>query len=473
MEALTKELSFRNLNAVFAYNKHFTKKWLQNRDPIGFEEEGKRLKAEIDQTLIFKKNGFTCTYPGIISYIPFPYTVENRVSYPALRPMKWVVEPPFDPYPYQSSSVSELINVKHGHVSLPTGAGKSFILELLARNMGLKVVIVTPSQSIFSELMTIFETHLGKSNVGGYGDGKKDIKKPITIAIGRSLTMLKEGSDAWNFFAAKEALMVDESHTWGAGELSDTCHGALADVGYRLFVSATQVRNDGTEKLLRSIIGPCVFSMSIQEAMDQGFLCPLKFKILKTFSPSTVNVYDPVECKREHFLRNPKIAELAARIANASWSVNGESTLILVEELGQIAMLKKLITVPFSYVHSGSKKDAAVYGLTTVDTQEEIEKFNNGEVRVLAGTKSISTGVNFYPTHNVINWAGGSSEITTKQGAMGRATRKLELSKYKHLHKPKPFSKIFDFDVAKQSILEKQLQKRIKFYEETGVSVVY
>jgi len=473
LDALTKELSYRNLSAVYLYNKHLQKKWLQNKDPIYFEEEGERLKGEINKTLIFKKDSYTCTYPGIISYIISPHTVENLISYPNLRPMKWIEPPPYEPYFYQSASVEELLNIKHGHVSLPTGAGKSFILQLLAKNMGLKAVIVTPSKSIFHELMDLFEAAFGKSKIGGYGDGKKDIKKPITIAIGKSLTLLEEGSDAWNFFAEKESLMVDESHTWGADELSTTCNGALADVPYRLFVSATQVRNDGTEKLLRSIIGPCVFSMSIKEAMDQGFLCPLRFKIMKTISPSTRYISDPIECKREHFLRNPNIADLSARIANASWTAKQESTLILVEELGQIAMLKKLIKVPFTYVHSASKKEAAEYGLLAVNTQDEIERFNKGEVRVLIGTKSISTGVNFYPTHNTINWAGGNSEITTKQGAMGRSTRKLELSRYKSLHKPKPYSQIFDFDVTNQTMLGKQLNKRIAFYEETGVNVVY
>ena len=126
-----------------------------------------------------------------------------------------------------------------------------------------------------------------------------------------------------------------------------------------------------------------------------------------------------MECKREHFLYNPKIAEMAAKIANASWEIKQESTLILVEELVQISMLSKLLKVPFGYIHSGSKKEAEANGLEKVKQKDQIKKFNEGVYKVLIGTKAIATGTNLFPTHNTVNWMGGGSEIVTKQGPMG------------------------------------------------------
>src|SRR5690606_8770602 len=146
----------------------------------------------------------------------------------------------------------------------------------------------------------------------GYGDGKKDIKKLITIAIGKSLTMLKEGSEAQSFFKAKQLMLVDESHSFAAQELEKVCHGVLKQVPYRMFVSATQTRNDGTEKLLYSIIGKQVFEMSLKEAIDGQYLCPLKFFIVSTFSTSTRYITDSIACKREHFLYNTNVADYAA-----------------------------------------------------------------------------------------------------------------------------------------------------------------
>jgi len=474
LKALEKELSYKNMSAHYEYNKHMQRKWMERKDPEGFLLQAQELKDQINQNLVFYIRENPHTYPGIIPYITIEHSVSNyTVDYPKFKPIPWAKPLPFDLYPYQKEAVEKLMDIKHGHISVGTGLGKTAILLMIARNAGLRVVVSTPSQSIFSELMVFFQKHLGKGKVGGYGDGKKDLKAPITIAIGRSLSMLKEGTKAWDFFAEKQMLLVDEAHTFGAEELDRTCHGALKDIPYRMFVSGTQVRNDGKQILLNSIIGPCVLEMGVEEGINKGFLCPLKFKILHVISPSTRTFKDPIECKREHFLRNPNIAELAAKIANASWNVKQESTLILVEELGQIAMLQKLIKVPMAYAHSASKKDAEEWGLQSVDKQESIEKFNSGEVKVLVGTSCVSTGINLFCTHNTINFVGGASEVVTLQGTVGRSTRKLENSQYKDLHKPKPYSLIFDFEVSGQPILQRQLEKRIEFYQETGETVVY
>jgi superfamily II DNA or RNA helicase len=285
--------------------------------------------------------------------------------------------------------------------------------------------------------------------------------------------MLESGTKAYDFFKNKQVILVDESHTFAAEQLNDVCHGVLSEVPYRMFVSATQTRNDGTEKLLASIIGENVLDMALKDAIDQKYLCPLKFSIIETMSPDMRTIADPTKCKRAHFLYNRNIAEIIAKIANASWTMKKQSTLILVEELKQIEMLTHLLKVPFAYVHSADKKKSKEFGLEKVDLQESVDKFNNGEVKVLIGTKAIATGTNIFPTHAAINWMGGASEIVTKQGIMGRSTRKLEISKYKDLHSPKPYTMVYDFRVKGIPILDKQLTKRASFYQESGGEIRY
>jgi superfamily II DNA or RNA helicase len=473
IKILSEQMGYRNSSKYFELNKHLNRTWMRDRDPDEFERIKKDLESQVYVSLLYKENGRYFIRPGYIPYIKkIQIDVRNSINYPTAKPMTWKTPLEFTPYEYQTQSVERLLDIKHACVSLATGLGKSLILLMLSQRLGLNTVVVTPSQSIFAELLKLFQTHLGEKNVGAYGDGKKDIKKKITITIAKSLTTLKEGTEAYDFFRKKQVLIVDESHSIAAATLEDVAHGVLENIPYRFLVSATQARGDGSLKLLHSIIGQEVINMGVEEGIQKGYLCPLKFKILPVQSSSRKYVKDPIECKREHFLRNTNIAELAAKIANAKWETQQESTLILVEELGQIAMLAKRLTVPFTYVHSGSKKDATEYGLKQVDAQDEIERFNNGTVKVLIGTRAVSTGVNFYPTHVTLNWAGGSSEVTCFQGSMGRSTRKLENSKYKHLHKPKPFCMIIDFNVEGNKILEKQLEKRIEFYKETGEDVV-
>jgi len=475
LDVVKKHLTYRNTSISFQIKKHKGNRWWKQRDPDGWDYRLSVLERDLYTCMLEQNGDDYYIKPGSIPWVKNSTNVyiTNNIKYPTLKPIPWKKKPEFDPYPYQSDSVTKLIDVKHGNVSLPTGCGKSFILLMLARTMGLNTVIVTPSKSIFNELLKEFQLRLGKNMVGGYGDGKKDFSKKITIAIGKSLTMLKEGTEAYEAFISKEAMFVDESHTFAASQLKKVCHDVLKDVPYRMFVSATQTRGDGTEKLLNSIIGETVLEMGLKEAIDNGFLCPLHFNVIPTFSPSTRDKRDPIECKREHLLYNDQVADIAAKIANASATHKQESTLILVEELRQIEALCKRLTVPYAYVHSGSKADAAVWNLTTVKLQEQVDAFNEGKVKVLIGTKAIATGTNIYPTHNTINWVGGSSEIVTKQGTMGRSTRKLEISKFKDLHVPKPFARIFDFRIHGQPFLEKQLQKRLAYYKEAGGDIAF
>jgi superfamily II DNA or RNA helicase len=471
---ITKLLSYTNKSIAFQISKHHKNFRWKNKDRVGWQVALDKLEPKLKHCLLKHDGNNYCLPPGIVSYLgQFHINVQNEIHYPEFKPLKWATKPDFEPFPYQTQSVERLIEAKHGNVSLPTGCGKSFILLLLAQQMGLDTVVVTPSQSIFTELLTEFKLRLGDKVVGGYGDGYKDLGNKVTIAIGKSLTMLEEGSKAYEFFKNKQVVLVDESHTFAAEQLNDVCHGVLGDVPYRMFVSATQTRNDGTEKLLASIIGENVLDMGLKEAIDQGYLCPLNFTIIATISPDSRTIKDPTICKRRHFLYNPKIADIAAKIANAAWNVKQQSTLILVEELEQIEMLTKLLKVPYAYVHSADKKKAAEFKLEKVNLQESVRKFNTGEVKVLIGTKAIATGTNLYPTHNCINWMGGSSEIVTKQGAMGRSTRRLEISKFKHLHTPKPFTMVYDFRVRGVDQLDKQLIKRCGFYQEAGGEIKY
>lgn len=472
--ALTKKLTYTNTSIAFQLSKHYKNRWFKQKDPIGWQELHDKLQPKVKNCLLEFKDGQYTLRPGSIPSVQeYVSGYQNEINYPTLKPLKWAVKPDFDPYPYQSIAVERLISVRHGNVSLPTGCGKSYILLLLAQQMGLDVVVITPSQSIFTELLEEFQLRLGENMVGGYGDGYKDIKKKVTIAIGKSLAMLEPDTPAYNFFKKKQVMLVDESHTFAAEQLNDVCHGVLAETPYRMFVSATQTRNDGTEKLLGAIIGQNVLDMSLEDAIAQGFLCPLNFTVIETFSPDTRVVKDPTKCKRVHFLYNRNIASIAAKIANASWNVKQQSTLILVEELEQIEMLISFLTVPFAYVHSADKKKAKEFKLNAVSAQTEVMRFNKGEVKVLIGTKGIATGTNIYPTHNVINFMGGASEIVTKQGPMGRATRKLDISKFKDLHQPKPYSMIYDFRVKNVPDLDKSLVKRCGYYKEAGGKLRY
>lgn len=480
LESLVKSLSYTNTANQHQLKRHYNNHWLKNKNRIAWEKKLEELKASVHNCLLFPDGEFPYIRPGSLNYLEIPdSSIINKIEYPKPKKVPWAKPLPFSLHEYQEISVEKLIETRHANVELCTGAGKSAIILQICRETGFRAAIIAPSQSIFTELLEKFEYHLGKDKVGAYGDGKKRIGKRFTICIGDSLANLKPGSEEWEFFSGLDMMCVDESHTWGADTLETICHGVLKDIPYRFFMSGTQTRGDGAEKLLQSIIGKTVHTLTTKEAITGGFISDHDFTIVDIESSNpNMQSADVLEMKRLHFLRNRNIAAFTAKLANATALANGQQTLVLVEELSQIAMLIPLLKVPFAYAHSESSKlklaelemNSGIL-LEKVDRAESVEKFNKNEVKVLIGTSCIATGTNIFPMRYTVNWVGGSSEIKTKQGAVGRTVRKSEQNPWSSLCIETPKKTIIDFNVFDQFVLTKQLEDRIISYRDSGTEI--
>lgn len=480
IELLRGMLTYTNTANAHLLKRHSQNKWfmVQNRDAwdIRYDE----LQKKVKQTVLLEENGQLFIRPGSIPYIQgaFALEIENNIQYPTIKKVAWAKPLPFELHPYQQTSVDKLIEAKHGNVELCTGSGKSIILLKICRESGLKTAIVAPSKSIFNELVEKFEYHLGKGAVGKFGDGKKKLDKRFTICIGDSLANIEKDTEEWNFFNKLDMICIDESHTWGASTLETVCHGVFSEIPYRFFFSGTQTRGDGAKTLLQSIVGPTANTLSTKEAVEGGYISPHRYRIIELESSNpNMMISDPLEMKRIHFLRNKNIAAFVTKLVKATSTTYQQQTLVLVEELSQICALKRLLDVEnitVAYAHSESKKERLEeLGLEKVNPSESVEKFNKGEVSVLIGTSCIATGTNIYPVHNCVNWVGGTSEIKTKQGAVGRSIRLGKQNKWNDKCTEKKEATIYDFDVSDIHLMSKHLEDRVEFYKESGSEIKY
>lgn len=457
--------SYKNTSAEFQYRRHLKNFYWKRSNPDAWKAYADELKAKVEQTLLYEEDGQLCIKPGYLPYLQeiMPVEITNNINYPKARPYPWYRPVKLKPYPYQIESVEKLIEQKHGNVELCTGAGKSLIIMMIAQRLGLKTLVVTPSVSIFEEMLERFENHFGKSTIGALGGGKKRFGKNIMICVSDSLANLKPETDKYKDIANYDVLLADESHTIPAATLEKMCHGVLKDIPYRFFLSGTQTRNDGTERLLHSIIGKNVHTLSTREGIEGGFICDHEFRIAKVMTTSPgFSSDDAIAMKRAHFLKNDNIAAFIGKLANSVYQTKGEQTLVLVDEIDQIHRLIKHLQVPYVCATGDKSFD---------NPTDAVEKFNKGEAKVLIGTSCISTGTNIFPTHHTVNWQGGTSEIKTKQGAVGRSVRKLEKSGYEHLHVPKSKSIIWDFDVIGVASMERHLSQRIEIYKDSGTPI--
>jgi superfamily II DNA or RNA helicase len=471
IENLKKELTYTNTSVKYQLNKHYKSDWLKRNKPEEWAETLTKLQSKLKRTLIYNDGDGYYVRPGSLPSLGID-NFENKVKMPSFKPMAWYKKPEYDPYEYQERTADLMIETMLSGLpsaaQLATGLGKSYILALITKKVGVRTLIVTPSTAIFTELYEFFTNCFGKNKVGALGDGKKKTDKQIVIAIAKSIVMLKPGSKDYENIRSMQLVLGDESHTLPAETLDTAFHGVLSEVPMRGFLSGTQTRGDGSVPLLNSIIGKVVIDRDLAWGIENGYLSKLDFTMVNI--PSSMPTYwngDPMKMKRVHLLYNQNIINFVAKTANTVAKVLNQSTLILVEEIEQISLIAKLLEVPYTYVHGNTidKAELTKYKLENRDLTEEIEKFNSGEVKVFIGTKCVSTGTNFYPTHFTMNLQGGASEIGTKQGVLGRSTRLLEKSRYKNLHAPKNVSKIFDFNVDNES-LKGHFFKRYEYYKE-------
>jgi superfamily II DNA or RNA helicase len=388
--------------------------------------------------------------------------VQNRILYPDQGSLGWENKPDKTPYPFQIEAFERLIEAKHASVEIGTGLGKSLIVELLIKELGLKTVIMCPFADIAKKFYEECVEAFGPKKVGFYGDGKKKVKQ-ITIAIGQSLTRIKEESKEWDLFADTKLFIADESHLTPAKTLDKVCYGLMAGAPYRFFFSGTQQRGDGLDLALDGIIGPVVYSKTVKEGIDEGYLCPLGFTVFEVESDRICYEDDPNAHTRVHLFYNEKVNKLAANLAN-QFVAQGRQVLILLDELEQFAHLYPLLSHSVKFAHGGvtaENADKLPKPFHKSDPTEFVKEFNRGEFPILCGTSCITTGTDILPNTATINLCGGKSEIQLRQGAIGRSTRKKMLD-----GSIKEFCDIVDVDVTNNEVTHRHALERKKIYNE-------
>jgi superfamily II DNA or RNA helicase len=474
LDLLRKQLSYTNSSVSYMLHQLRKNKWLRREKPDVWKARIEELEAKVHTNLMFEDDNGLWFHTGFIPHIEkIKIETESKVVKPEPKLMPWHNKPTLTPYPYQTSTVDLLINNIHGSAELATGLGKSFIILMLAQRLGLRTVVITPSTSIFGEILESFRHHLGPT-VGAYGDGHKKLGY-VTVAIAKSLTMVKPGSDVWEHFSKADVVISDEAHLNPSTTNEKVFHHLLANVPYRFFLSATQTRNDGALPLLKCLNGRQVYEKSIAEGIREGYLSKLEFRIVKV-SSDDYKSKDAQRMKRHHYLYNSEVIDKTVTAAEALWKSRGEQSLILVEELEQLQLLLKKIKIPVTYVHGNTDaKRLKELGLGKTDLKKEIERFNKGEVPIFIGTRCVSTGTNFYPTHNTFDLQAVASEVAFFQGPIGRSTRLFQPDKCRYFtgkSVPKNVSRIWMFRVEGVQLMEKQLEKRLDMARSTGCSVI-
>lgn len=458
---LEQNLTYIDKSVEFELAKFKKNRWFrQKHGEEVYLERLEELKAARKKSLLFREQR-DWTYSGLGRWLSdkFGVPLRNDIEYPESKLLPWAKPPQKQPRPYQQTMREELLAVRHGAVEVGTGLGKSFVIMLLAKELGLRTVVMTPSVSIAKQIHREFTQHLGQRYVGQYFDGKKEAKKHFVVAVDDSLAKVQEGSSDWNLLSQAQVFIADESHLCPAKSLARVCFGLLANAPYRFFFSGTQMRNDGLDLLLQAITGPIVFRMTVQEGVEQGYLAKPMFRVVRVRSGSHFDSYDANEMTRAHLYYNSEVNVKAAEIANLMVEAMDRPTVILVKELEQFVHLLPHLRHQVKFAHGGvtaENRDRLPKEYWDSDPDRFVDEFNRGDFPILVGTSCITTGTDIQVVKAIVYVQGGKSEIQVKQ-AVGRGTRRPE---------GKDDCFFIDFDISNVDVLHRHAEIRKEIYQE-------
>jgi superfamily II DNA or RNA helicase len=457
-------LTYRDTSVEFELRKLKKNHWLATKDPEEWQARVQELEAQRQKCLLSQDEQGNYTHSGLKLDIENRFGGEtiNEVVYPDARLLPWSTTPP-DLRPYQDKAKALLLGSRHAAVNMGTGLGKSFIIMHICRTLGLKAVVMAPLTSIAEQLYDDFCRYLGPKWVGFYGDGKKHTNKLITIAIGASLARVEKGSKDFAALSQAKVFIADESHQTPASTLTRVCLDLLKDAPYRFFFSGTQTRTDGAEMLLKGIIGPIVFQMSVRDGVDQGYLAKPVFKFYRVTSDSPCLDGDPNKMTRQHLFYNPRVNAMAGAISNGAIKHLDHSVLILIDEMEQFAKLLPHMKYEVGFAHGGVTKDnrnKIPSQFHQSNPKALVKAFNDRKLRILIGTSCIATGTDIRAVKTLIYLRGGKSEIELGQG-LGRGTRLFKDGAYE-----KTTFNYVDFDVTNVESVHRHAQARADMCDE-------
>jgi len=161
------------------------------------------------------------------------------------------------PFPHQKEAVETWWQEgRCGVVVLPTGAGKTYVAQLIIERLGCCALVVTPTLDLMQQWYGVLSTGFGVE-IGLIGGGYFE-PRPLTVTTYDSayLHMDKLGD--------RFALLVfDECHHLPGPTYATAAELSIAP--FRLGLTATPEREDGGERLLDHLLGPIVYRREIGE----------------------------------------------------------------------------------------------------------------------------------------------------------------------------------------------------------------
>lgn len=454
--ALQEHLSYTDQQAEYSFQKIIksiaqVNSLLNDKAFGGDQSELKKRKAflvkeaskldELRKITLVNDNEFPSgLLPKVLDWLSdegIAWDLNDKRIEPKKNSVKIMNKLPFPDFRYyQEEAVKNLMVDGRGIVVLPTGTGKTVTAAKMIWELGVKTLIITPNKEITKMMREVMVKFFGSGSVDVLNTKSVKIKKAISIVNIQALIKIDP-----SVLKGVDAVFIDEFHHSAATTYQEVNEKHLKDVYYRIGLTATNFRNDGSDLALQGVLSEVLYEYSVQQAIKDGFLVKPTFEIIENKIRIQETQYQKVYRAGivENRERNKIIAEIAEEVKN-------EKTIILVQYKEHGDMLKELIPGA-EFIHGEEKDDARI---------QMMEDFRDGELMCLIGTSVIGEGVDLPCAQNLIMAGGGKARSQVIQN-VGRVLRIMD---------GKTKATIFDFKDKDGGFLEEHSLERSLIYED-------
>jgi superfamily II DNA or RNA helicase len=236
--------------------------------------DSKVMAWEEDEQFLYLPRGAVESVQKIISAVDLEMDIRDRTISKSAAGLKFIGKL----RPYQIPAVDDLINQKYGGILRgPPGSGKTIILLGAIVKLDRPTIVVVHNVALMDQWREKVGEFLGIAP-GNIGGGRKEIIRPVTIAMQKSLWSKMKKPPSWvkNF----EVVVADEVHRFASRTFNAVASMFAARL--RIGASADERRKDGMEWLTRDTFGPVVHEISKSDLIGLKRLVPVEMDIHAT-----------------------------------------------------------------------------------------------------------------------------------------------------------------------------------------------
>jgi superfamily II DNA or RNA helicase len=366
------------------------------------------------------------------------------------------------PRDYQLESASAALKKGRGVIVLPTSAGKTLVIALIASTIvqakDFNVLVLVPDIQLVQQTFQDFLDYgIDKSLISKWTGSNAFQPSKIVVANSQILLSKKQDKDVLDRFGA---VIVDECHKMSTAEkISKLVKDLKCE--YIFGFTGSLPENVFDVWSINRIFGSIIYRKKSIELRQEKFISKVRIAALKinyktipnftkpSMSEPTAGYEEEITWLHTNEYRNSVIAKLTNKLET--------NTLILVD---------RIVHGEYLLEYLKTKTDKKLYFIQGSVEVEEREKMRvimeqTSGVVCIAISKIFSTGISIKNLHNIIFAAIGKARIKIIQ-SIGRSLR---------LHHTKEMATIFDIADINLHYGERHFQERFRLYNAEKIPV--